>query len=286
VTGIQAATPSNGRKLIMMQRLARLGFSWLVVSAFAGASNTIASPIAFTDSATQYQWLQVSLFTNSSWDALNAACPGGRCLAGAEINGIGVGGYMWATSAQVDLMLSDLLGSPDTSSDQVKAASLYATLASAFTPTYGANSPAPVPGVNTLMPIFVNGYVSDSRVNGFDSEVWAGVVYVDHGGGFFFNISNLIGNDATAQPNYIPAGAWLFDGAPAAAPVPEPSTVALCGIGLVILALARRFRSDDHAPGASRPSRFVKGRSKSRYARRPMVKNNPPSCPSARIQPS
>ncbi len=69
--------------------------TFLVLILFAISLSAKAAPITDTVSADGKVWAQVNLFTNLSWNTMNAACPAGVCAG--TLNGHDVGGWTWAS---------------------------------------------------------------------------------------------------------------------------------------------------------------------------------------------
>jgi len=72
-------------------------------------TNIPALPIIDAVTANDKTWAQVNLFTNLSWDDINAVCPGGVCGAGT-LNGYEMQGWTWASLEEVHFLLSQYVG--------------------------------------------------------------------------------------------------------------------------------------------------------------------------------
>jgi len=82
----------------------------LIILLFACWSGALsAAPITDTVTANGKTWAQVSLFTDLSWDDINAVCPGGICGAGT-LNGYDMQGWTWASVEEVHALLSVYVG--------------------------------------------------------------------------------------------------------------------------------------------------------------------------------
>lgn len=93
---------------VLMKAITRV----FALLAFAGwAGNTSAAPITGTDIVTVdgTDWAQTDLFTNLSWNDINAVCPSGVCIDGAELNGQTMTGWMWATGEEVAALINSYL---------------------------------------------------------------------------------------------------------------------------------------------------------------------------------
>ena len=69
--------------------------------------NTDPNCNSYTDTITANgkEWLQVSLFTNLSWNDINAACPvGNGGICSGTLNGYDMEGWTWASAADVQTM--------------------------------------------------------------------------------------------------------------------------------------------------------------------------------------
>jgi hypothetical protein len=92
-----------------MKRITRV----LTILAFAGwAGTTNAVPITDADIVTVNgtDWAQVDLFTNLSWNDINAYCPGGVCGTG-RLTGNGMEGWLWASTDDVNTLFNYYIGS-------------------------------------------------------------------------------------------------------------------------------------------------------------------------------
>jgi hypothetical protein len=70
---------------------------WIAVLAVVAAQH-VSAGLVITDTVTvgSQQWAQVGLFTDNSWNTINAQCPGGVCLSTGEINGWDLDDWRWA----------------------------------------------------------------------------------------------------------------------------------------------------------------------------------------------
>jgi len=57
-------------------------------------------------------WAQPADFVNVSWDTMNALCPGTQRVCTGMVNGIDITGFIFASQADVQGMLSSLFGVP------------------------------------------------------------------------------------------------------------------------------------------------------------------------------
>lgn len=79
-----------------------------IVSLHSG--DVIAASITDTVVVDDTEWAQISLFTNLSWNDVNAVCPSGVC-AGGTLNGYAMSGWTWANVSQANALLNDFIGS-------------------------------------------------------------------------------------------------------------------------------------------------------------------------------
>jgi hypothetical protein len=75
----------------------------LLTASPARAGNIITDYVAAQDGRI---WAQVDLFLDLSWNDINAACPGGICSSGSELNGMMLDGWLWASNQQVQTLLN------------------------------------------------------------------------------------------------------------------------------------------------------------------------------------
>ena len=62
------------------------------------ATPSSATPITDTVIVGDYEWAQVDLFVNLSWNDINFVCPDGNCGLGS-LNGFDMNGWTWATAS-------------------------------------------------------------------------------------------------------------------------------------------------------------------------------------------
>jgi hypothetical protein len=85
------------------------------------------------------QWLQVDLFTNLSWNDINAVCPAGVCSG--VLNGIDVTGWTWASINDVNQLFNyyigiDVMGpGPDSYQESLDSAWATAFFSDGWRPT-------------------------------------------------------------------------------------------------------------------------------------------------------
>lgn len=58
-------------------------------------------------------WYQPALFTNLSWDEINAVCPSGPCVPGSMLNGQDMTGWTWATVDDMNTLFNSYIGTPE-----------------------------------------------------------------------------------------------------------------------------------------------------------------------------
>jgi hypothetical protein len=68
-------------------------------------------PITDTISIDGGEWAQVDLFTNLSWDEINAVCPAGVCGDSATLNGYDMAGWTWASIEDIEELFNYYIGS-------------------------------------------------------------------------------------------------------------------------------------------------------------------------------
>jgi hypothetical protein len=80
----------------------------LAVLAFAGWAGSVSATVAISEddivTVDGTDWVQVDLFTNLSWNDINAACPGGICTG--ELNSYGVHGLIWASQDDLNKLFN------------------------------------------------------------------------------------------------------------------------------------------------------------------------------------
>ena len=74
------------------------------------SGSALAVPITDTIVVDDKEWAQISLFTNLSWNDVNAICPSGICVGGT-LNGYTMTGWTWANVSQANSLLNGFIGS-------------------------------------------------------------------------------------------------------------------------------------------------------------------------------
>lgn len=194
----------------------------LATLAIAGwASTAAAVPIEAENIVRigEQEWLQVNLFTNTSWDTINAQCPNGTCLTSGSINGYDLGGWTWASIANVQSLFEIFTG---TTNRRLEINSTWAPeMAALFNPTF-----------NDVINHQVTGLTSTSSSTDFAYAPR----FVDSAATYQYD-STLLTNNAVKSTAYSYIGAWFVRDA---LTVPTPATLAIFGLGLVNLGLFRR----------------------------------------------
>lgn len=71
-----------------------------------------ATPIVDTVNVSGRYWAQVDLFTDLTWDEINAVCPGGACNGGT-LNGYLMEGWTWASRDDLHELFNYYIGSDE-----------------------------------------------------------------------------------------------------------------------------------------------------------------------------
>ncbi|MGA8351939.1 MAG: hypothetical protein WB773_29385, partial [Isosphaeraceae bacterium] len=100
----------------------------------------------------------------------------------------------------------------------------------------GLSNPTPTPTPNISVSVFFEGIVTVPITPG------SGVYFLTAPGGFFDVAAYLRGQQAPDVPTDLPVVI-------AAASVPEPSSLTLCGVAALILGVALRYRSGVRSAG-------------------------------------
>jgi hypothetical protein len=89
---------------------------FLVVLAF-GWAGSVSSQVSITgdDKVTVdgTDWAQVDLFTNLSWNDINAVCPAGVCVNSGTLNGYDMTGWAWASLGDINDLFNYYIGSEE-----------------------------------------------------------------------------------------------------------------------------------------------------------------------------
>jgi len=170
-----------------------------------------------------YEWMQPLDTVNNSWNDFNTVCDAttGVCTGTAPNGGVDLSGWIWASLEEVgDLLFAQLTPShPGGEFHLVEADSTWAP---------------------DIMALFDTTHPPNSYVQGLARDFWESSLSV----GVAVIYDNEPGNDdmlstsggVGAGSRYEFMGGWFYR----ATSVPEPGTLALFGIGLFGMGLARR----------------------------------------------
>jgi hypothetical protein len=195
-----------------------------VVITLTGATTATAATIAYTD-ALGRQWRQVTETTGLSWNDANSVCSGGLCFA--DFGSFDLTGWTWASATDVASLFNEFIqpatGTPFTG--------LLSEANSSWAPLFlGTFAPTDTSPAN-----FVGGWTSTPSSN------LAMAAFLVDFTGLSSDIARVtVRNRALSDPAY---GLWLYQ-VPAptpVAPIPEPATLLLVGLGAAGLAVRKRF---------------------------------------------
>lgn len=199
----------------------------LVLTGWTSALSAI--PIAAADivDVDEFEWAQVDLFTNLSWNDINAVCPNGTCGVGS-LGGYSMFGWKWASADEVNSLFNyyisrDELGAGPDRFLEIESSGASALFLDGWRPTSVFSD-----GVNEVAGALSSAGTYPGPYGGFAylAAEPAGSSRED----LFNTRSNIIldykGSDA---------GAWFFRHYE----VPLPTTLWLLGIALFGLAAAK-----------------------------------------------
>lgn len=203
--------------------VAALSLQFASTAAVALPLNTLtAADIVTVDNRS---WAQVSLFTNLSWNTVNAACPGGVC--GGGLNGFNMAGWHWAYSMEVVSLFNAVTGvdislTPNSGIFQSNSTWAPAWFNRGFLPTdsnalyLATKGISADPQPQTLGSVMSQPYVLDSfDPNGMDMLRVAGMI----------QISSIDPWRSSASQ----VGVWFYKDSPSSQ-VPEPNTLVLAAL--------------------------------------------------------
>jgi len=218
--------------------MSKLIGSFLIL-AFAGwAGSVSAGPITGADVVTVNGtgWAQVDLFTNLSWNDINAVCPNGVCGAGT-LNSHDMEGWLWASVDGVNALFNTYLSAGGVSGSQLlgPGADFYLMTDSTWAPAFFADgwrsTQQSTASIQTLG--LVSGEYSPTVGR------YPGLIDTQPGYDDIANTSYVIGN-AFKDASF---GGWFYwAGEQPPSGVPATATHWLLGLGLAVLGMGRRKR--------------------------------------------
>lgn len=215
----------------MKMKMKNRTFAVLGISVWASSVSAIPITSADTVIVDGTEWVQVDLFTNLSWNDINAACPLGVCIAGSELNGYTMTNLIWAPIDRVNTLFNSYLITAGVSGEDLlglesdfytEAGSVWASdfFSSGWRPTF-TNLPA-LQNIDGLTSEIVwdevtTGVIQWSPSSVIGDQAATGLIFTSDS----MNVSN----------QYL--GAWFYrpDSLPTPG-IPTPATVALFSLGL------------------------------------------------------
>ena len=207
------------RKLRRLKLIGALALSLFTASAAA---------VPITDFVTvgDNDWAQPGLFSSTSWNQMNAQCPAGVCGATSTLAGFDLAGWNWASITEVGALFSLVSPHPGGVTNYSQAASTWAP---AFFDTLGF---LPTQDIGTWRRTLALVSTAHDTNNGKAAQIWDFIP----GNDLAYTASTT--NKATAISAI---GGWFYRATPpAAAVIPEPSTVGLIALGFAGLGWRRR----------------------------------------------
>lgn len=204
-----------------------------VVLTVALSQAVSAMPITGIDTVTvgTQEWAQLDLFTNVSWNEINAQCEGGVCGPTSQINGWDLDGWTWASDDAVVALYEEFAGRPAGSFGRL--VEVDSTWAPAFMTAFR-------PTIREATVSRVIGNTAASFSAGDNSRGLTGIVVDDTaiGGqdvtGFFLTNFDFMAPDL---------GGWFYRETMNVDTVPVPATLTLFGLGLAVLGWSRRKKA-------------------------------------------
>jgi hypothetical protein len=137
-------------------------------------------PITDTVVVAGREWAQPDLFTNLTWDEINAVCPGGTCEAGGILKGNTMTRWVWATNEDLKWLLlhygADLfsISEPYPSLHEDDSAWAPAFYGDSWRETYINSAERATSGwLSDIGPYGTHGGVEEGILEGFFDSAWA-----------------------------------------------------------------------------------------------------------------
>lgn len=204
-------------------------FKWIAGLAVAVSQTVSAVPITDTVIVGSQEWAQVDLFTNVSWNTFNTQCPGGVCLAESSTNGYDLAGWTWASIDTVQSLFNSFTEQP------TEAPGVFVQLNSSWAPII----------LSLFKPTYALSPFSDildgwsSTASNSDYSYIASVTDYKSAAAAVNSDSVLTWHSRNNTRPQLYVGAWFVRDA---TPAPAPETLALFGLGLASMWIARRKR--------------------------------------------